>query len=159
MSAFRSAAMIAAILFSNPSSLSFVKGRLFGSAAMRMRRRGCVVGAAASGAFATRAPAGAQPAISNVMMSAHALRQRKDIQRSAFGRDFRQIGHSVDEAQRRRRVTRIEVVGNDHTRPAAYSRQHSQVLFAVGAAIADGLTDDARAALEFPKLFTGLGVD
>src|SRR5881398_1508487 len=56
-------------------------------------------------------------------------------------------------------IARIELGGDDRAGPAADARWKSDILPAVGAAIADGLTDNPGTGLELPQQFPGAGVD
>src|SRR5581483_7805455 len=62
-----------------------------------------------------------------------------------------QVRHSIYETQGGCAVARVQAPGDDCSRPAADSRQHSDVLLAVGAAIRHRLADDARSCFELPE--------
>src|SRR5438309_1123957 len=108
MSALSSFAISSAILFSNPSRLSFENGRLLGSAVMRMMHFDDSLGAFASGigiqqsccAKATLAPNESKKA---------SLRQREDIQHSALRCLIRQVVHRIDEAEGAGRIAPVEI--------------------------------------------------
>src|SRR4051812_37675859 len=106
--ALRSEATRAAILFSKPSSLSLLKGRLFGSAAMwRTRGAGCVVAA---------------PHNDDVMRSTAPkpiLRKREHIEHASFCRVLGEFLHRVDEAERAGWVRNIQISCDDGARPTA----------------------------------------
>src|SRR4051812_36374948 len=140
MSASSSWAISSTILFSKPSSRSFEKGRLLGSAHTRSSR-------------ACAAPMSAK--IANAMRT---LREAEDIERSSLVRCLLEVSHCVDEAERGGAIARVKVTGNDRTGPATDSGQYRDILVAVRPAIGDRLADDSRAGLELPKQFAGLGM-
>src|SRR5215204_6412024 len=142
-SACRSRPTSAARWFSNPSSRSFVNGRLFGSAHTRSWRD-------ATGGVAAR-PGAEQPPATSAASASTALRQCERIQHPAFGRVLRQIVHRVREPERGRRVGRIELAGNDGASPPADTGEDRDVLLAVGSAVRDRLSHHARPRLELPQ--------
>src|SRR5207237_412086 len=76
------------------------------------------------------------------MRSAYPLRQAEDIEHASLRGRLLQVGHRIDEAERRRAVARIEITRNDCAGPAAHATEHRHVLVAVRAAIGDRLADD-----------------
>src|SRR5687768_15395512 len=159
--------------FSKPSPRSFEKGRLFGSAQTRSAPgplpafavgfgvAGCgtrptyeTSAAAASGTPVGRVPRSGPAAVSTITAttaSTSRLRKAEDIQHPAFRRRLFQISHRRAPAESRRRVPGVQVVDDDRAGPSADSRQHRDVLLAVGPAIADWLSDDSGCSLELPE--------
>src|SRR5215203_6264925 len=123
--AFISRATSSAILFSNPSSLRFEKGRLLGSAQTRSTPGGraccaccgvrCGVGRCAPPAHEVNAEA-----INRVTSNAaDGSGERKDIERAPLRRVVRQVGRGADHAERGGRVALVKPGGDDGPRPAA----------------------------------------
>src|ERR1700761_8871804 len=87
------------------------------------------------------------------------LRERKHIECSSLRRIFAEFFYRTCKTERRGFVAWIESAGNDGASPPADTRKNRNILFPIGAAIRDWLTDDSRACLKFPKLFPGFGVN
>src|SRR5215210_4662251 len=62
-------------------------------------------------------------------------REREDIEHASRRGFLRQILDRIDEAERRRRIARVELPGDDRAGPAADAGDHGDILAAVGAAI------------------------
>src|SRR5690242_18206746 len=146
----RSSAMSWAILFSKPSSLSLLNGRLFGSAAMRSTGR---VVCASPVAAATNSP------MSIAAAGVTKLREAEDIERASLCRVLGQVLHRVDEAERGAGISDIQVAGDHRARPTSHAGKNRDILLAVRTLERGRLPDDAAAALELPKRFPVVGID
>src|SRR6476469_1760521 len=69
-------------------------------------------------------------------------RQREDIEHASRSSLHRQVLDRIDEAERRRRVARVEIAGDDGTGPAADAGDERDILPAVGPPVTDRLADD-----------------
>src|SRR5574338_908288 len=78
-------------------------------------------------------------------------RKSEDIEHASRRRLVRQVLDGMDEAQRRRRIARVELARDDRAGPAADPRDHRDILTPVRAAVADRLADDPAAGLELPQ--------
>src|SRR5204863_5447535 len=90
---------------------------------------------------------------------ATALPESADIPHPALFGDGGQVAHGVHEPAGRRAVAPIEVARNDRAGPAANTREHRDVLPAVGAAIGHRLPDDSGGGLVLPEHAPGLRVE
>src|SRR5437763_1547664 len=79
-------------------------------------------------------------------------RSGEDIEHASRRSFYRQILDRVREAQRARRVARVELGRHDRARPAADTGDKGDILPSVRASVADRLADDPAAGLEPPKL-------
>src|SRR5271156_712378 len=86
------------------------------------------------------------------------FRQGEHIERPSGCSFCLEIRHDADHAERAGRVARVKVAGDDGARPAAYSRQDSDIFVPVRPAIGHRLADDPGAGLELPFEFACLGV-
>src|SRR4051794_25978924 len=86
-------------------------------------------------------------------------RQREDIEHASRGSFAGQVFDRIGKAERRSRVTRIELAVDDPTGPAADSGDDRDILPAVGPAVADRLADDPAAGLEPPDELAGPRVE
>src|SRR4051794_16301938 len=89
------------------------------------------------------------------LMTIRLSRKGEDIEHASRRRLVGQILDGVGKAERRRRISRIELVFHDSAGPSADSGNHGDVLAAVGAAVADRLADDSAAGLEPPDELAG----
>src|SRR4051812_46472222 len=86
-------------------------------------------------------------------------RKGEDIEDASRGGFLRQILRGVDEAERRGRVARVELTGDDRPGPAADAGDDRDILPSVRPAVADRLADDSAARLESPQQLPGARVD
>src|SRR4051794_13126606 len=127
--------MSSTILFSKPSPLLLENGKLLGSAQTR------------SGPAAIATEAGAPNDPPTIAAAANCLREPERIEVPSLGCRVLQVGHGVDEAQRGRRIARVQIARDNGTRPATDAGQDRHVFVIVWTAIDDRLTDDSGADL------------
>src|ERR1051326_7012766 len=97
--------------------------------------------------------------ITQLLITRYSSRKRERVEHSPARGRLRQIAHGVDESEGGGAVARIELSGDDRAGPAADAGENRDVLFAVGAAEGDRLSDDSGTALEPPQQLSRLRVD
>src|SRR5262245_28520533 len=87
------------------------------------------------------------------------LRERKNRQHAALVAEAADVRKSTDRAERCRRIFAANVGCDTDTRPAADTREHSDVLFTIGSGIGHRITNDSGWGLELPQNLAGFSMN